>query len=325
MAIHPIWKNYPNLEKELLLTQKTMHQAVKIRNKEITQALYTFFENGGKLLRPAFFLLFTEFGEVPSNQQKYQYAAAIEILHAATLVHDDIIDDSPLRRNLPTIQSLYGKDVAVYTGDFLFTAYFQLVTQATKDYKTLEFNAKNMRRILVGELDQMHLRHNPAITVKNYLRHIKGKTAQLFQLSCVEGARFAGSSPTTQIRAYRIGHNIGMAFQILDDILDFSSTEEELQKPVLEDIQNGNYTLPLIFAMAENREAFSVLSEKKILTETDIQDIVANIHKYHGIEKAQNLAERYTNNALKEINKLPNIPAREILSTLTRSLLQRSN
>ena len=323
MAIHSIWEKFPELQQELLETQKIMNQEVTIRNKEISRALQSFFANGGKLLRPAFFLLFTKFGEVPSNKRKYQYAAAIEILHAATLVHDDIIDEAPVRRNMATIQSLYGKDIAVYTGDFLFTVYFQLVTQATRDYNVLDFNAKNMRHILIGELDQMHLRHNPNITVKEYLRHVKGKTAQLFQLSCAEGARFSGCSKIIQLRAYRIGHDIGMAFQILDDILDFTADEEVLQKPVLEDIQNGNYTLPLILAMKNNREAFDILRTNEDLSEDDVKEILANIKRYDGIKEAQSMAKRYTDSALKEINKLPNVPAKAILKEITQQLLQR--
>lgn len=325
MAIHPLWQQYPTIEKELAETQKTMLHTVKIRNKEISDVLQIFLAGGGKLLRPAFFLLFTHFGEVPSDKQKYQYAAALEILHAATLIHDDIIDESPLRRSLPSIQKTYGKDIAVYTGDFLFTIYFQLLIQATRDYKALDFNAQNMKRILIGELDQMHLRNNPAITIKQYLRHIKGKTAQLFQLSCVEGARFANTSKDIQLRALRIGYNIGMAFQILDDILDFEATEEKLKKPVLEDLKNGNYTLPLIFAMEKNRADFKILEKKQALTDEDISSIVEKVHMYDGITKSQALAERYTTNALKEIGKLPKIPEQKILETITKSLLRRND
>ena len=324
MAIHSIWEKFPELQQELLETQKIMNQEVTIRNKEISRALQSFFANGGKLLRPAFFLLFTKFGEVPSNKRKFQYAAAIEILHAATLVHDDIIDEAPIRRNMETIQSQYGKDIAVYTGDFLFTVYFQLVTQATRDYQVLDFNAKNMRHILIGELDQMHLRHNPNITVKEYLRHIKGKTAQLFQLSCAEGARFSGCSKITQLRAYRIGHDIGMAFQILDDILDFTADEAVLQKPVLEDIQNGNYTLPLILAMKNKPDAFDSLRTNHLLSDEEVKEILENIKRYNGITEAQSMAKRYTDSALKEINKLPNVSAKAILKEITQQLLQRA-
>ena len=325
MGIHPLWQQYPTIKQDLQQTQKVMTRAVTTRNKEITAALQLFFESGGKLLRPAYFLLFTRFGSKPARKQRFHYAASLEILHAATLIHDDIIDESPLRRNLPSIQQTYGKDMAVYTGDFLFTIYFQLIAQASDDLSGLAFNADNMKRILIGELDQLSLKNNPNITVKQYLQHVQGKTAQLFQFSCYEGARFAKASKRTQILAQRIGYQIGMAFQILDDVLDYSATEEALQKPVLEDIRNGNYTLPLIYAMAENREAFALLAKGDELTDEDISLLVARIHEYGGLEKAQQLAERYTQRALREINKLPNIPEKAILHELTGQLLNRQN
>ncbi len=325
MAIHPLWNKYPTMQEQLIETQKVMNKSVKIRNKEMTEALQLFFEAGGKLLRPAYFLLFSSFGQVPNNKIKYQMAASLEILHAATLIHDDIIDDSPIRRDCPSIQAAYGKDIAVYAGDFLFTVYFQLLANSSQTTEALESNALNMKRILVGELDQMHLRHNSRISIKQYLQHIKGKTAQLFQFSCYQGTQVANTSLRVQILAQRIGYQIGMAFQILDDVLDFTSTEAELHKPILEDIRNGNYTLPLIYAMAENRDAFMILEKGPELTDDDIQLVVANINRYHGLEKAQKLATRYTDKALADIAKLPDTLERQILTELTERLLNRQD
>lgn len=326
MAIHPLWDNYPKTQADLIETQRTMNQAVKIRNKEMTSALQLFFQSGGKLLRPAYFLLFTAFGnKQPKDSQRFQYAASLEVLHAATLVHDDIIDDSPVRRDLPSIQATYGKDIAVYAGDFLFTVYFQLLASASRDTDTLERNAKNMKKILVGELDQLHLKNNTKITTKQYLQHVQGKTAQLFQLSCYEGAKMGGASKRTQLIAQRIGYNIGMAFQILDDILDYTATSEELHKPVLEDIKNGNYTLPLIYAMQAAPKEFTILDKGTDLTAADIENVVALINQYDGIDQAKKLAERYTTKALSEIEKLADIPEKEILLNVTKQLLKRQD
>lgn len=326
MGIHPLWDNYPHIQSELIATQKTMNQAVKIRNKEMTAALQLFFQSGGKLLRPAYFLLFTKFGNnTPTDAKRFQYAASLEVLHAATLVHDDIIDESPVRRDLPSIQATYGKDIAVYTGDFLFTVYFQLLASASSDTDTLERNAKNMKKILVGELDQLHLKNNPNITIKQYLQHVQGKTAQLFQLSCYEGAKMGGASLRIQLIAQRIGYNIGMAFQILDDILDFTATSEELHKPVLEDIKNGNYTLPLIYAMQKAPKDFALLKKGESLSDAEIQAIVELVKIHDGISNAQTLAERYTSKALNEIGKLSDIPEKEILLAVTKKLLNRQD
>lgn len=326
MTVHPLWEMYPAVQKDLIETKRVMEKSVKIRNKEITATLQLFFGAGGKLLRPAYFLLFSKFGTIESDKKRYRMAASLEILHVATLIHDDIIDDSPVRRSMPSVQALYGKDIAVYTGDFLFTVYFHLLTNATNDLKTISLNAQSMKRILVGELDQMNLRYNTDITVKQYFQHIKGKTAQLFEFSCYEGAHYAHAPKTIQLQAKRIGYNIGMAFQIMDDILDYKSTEEDMQKPVFEDMKNGYYTLPLILAMNENRAAFLPYLEKKTdLSNQEMKEVQTLIETYKGIEKAEVIAERFTNKALTSIKKLPDIEEKEILYHVTEVLLDRNN
>ena len=326
MALHPLWEKYPSIQKELLETKKVMEKSVKIRNKDITQALQLFFEAGGKLLRPAYFLLFSRLGEEIETKKAHCMAASLEILHVATLIHDYIIDDSPMRRGMPSIQAMYGQDIAVYTGDFLFTVYFHLLATSTKSFRTIEMNANSMKRILVGELDQMNLRYNTNITMKQYFQHIKGKTAQLFEFSCYEGAHFAGCSKTTQLAAKRIGYNIGMAFQIMDDVLDYKATESNMQKPVFEDMKNGYYTLPLILAMEGNQNEFLPYLEKKTeLTNDDIKEVQQLITQYREIEKAEAIAERFTDRALSGIKKLPASQERDILFDVTSTLLNRNN
>lgn len=326
MAVHPLWDKYPDIQKELNETKKIMEKSVKIRNKEITQALQLFFDAGGKLLRPAYFLLFSKFGEEVSPKKARQMAASLEILHTATLIHDDIIDDSPMRRSLPSIQATYGQDIAVYTGDFLFTIYFQLLATSTKSFKTIEMNAYSMKRILVGELDQMNLRYNTDITVKQYFQHIKGKTAQLFEFACYEGANYSDCPKGLQLSAKRIGYNIGMAFQIMDDVLDYKAKESEMNKPVFEDMKNGYYTLPLILAMENNHDTFKPYLEKRQeLTDKELSEVHELILEAGGIEKAEAIAERFTTRALNSIQKLPNIEAKDILYDVTATLLNRRN
>lgn len=325
MNIHKIWQYYPSIAEELTKVQQVIFQNTKIRNKKIEKSLELFFHDGGKLLRPAFFLYFTHFGEETKGEKKYNLGASLEILHAATLIHDDIIDDSPLRRNLPSIQAVYGKNVAVYTGDFLFTVYFQLLAGSVNSLSALEKYAAAMKKILIGELDQMTLQYNIDVTMKEYLRYLKGKTAQLFQLSCFMGANFSKASLRTQILSQRIGHQVGMAFQIQDDILDYAGTEKELQKPVLEDVKNGIYTLPLIFALQKHREKLVPLLEKKQhLSEADMKRISDIIMSDGCLDESKKVAKNYTQKALTNISKLPDIPIRKELYQLTSDLLDRS-
>lgn len=326
MSIHPLWDQYPEIKEELLETRKVMDKVVKIRNKEITSALQLLLGSGGKLLRPAFFLLFSKFGEVESVKKTQRMAASLEILHVATLIHDDVIDDSPMRRSVPSIQAVYGKDIAVYTGDLLFTIYFHLLATSAKDSKLIELNAHSMKRVLVGELDQMNLRYNMNITTKQYFQHIKGKTAQLFEFSCLEGAYYADCPRRIQLQAKRIGYNIGMAFQIMDDILDYQATSEQMNKPVFEDLRNGYYTLPLILAMEKNRDAFiPLLSKKDELSDEELVQAHQLIIENGGIEAAEKIAGRFTDKALKGILSLPDIPERQVLYEVTEKLLRRNN
>lgn len=326
MPVHPLWEQYPNIQEELVEVKQVMEKSVKIRNKEITDVLQLFIESGGKLLRPAYFLLFSKFGESKTTKKTYRMAASLEILHIATLVHDDIIDDSPMRRSMPSIQAQYGQDVAVYTGDFLFTVYFHLLATSTTDLKTITMNAQSMKRILVGELDQMNLRHNTNITVKQYFQHIRGKTAQLFEFACYEGAHFSHASKRVQLQAKRIGYNIGMAFQIMDDILDYKASEKEMQKPVFEDMKNGYYTLPLILAMETHHDDFVPFLEKGTdLTDADMLQVQSLIEISGGIERAEKIAARFTMKALQGIQKLPEIPEKGILLDVTETLLLRKN
>lgn len=326
MSVHPLWDKYPDIQHELVETKRVMEKSVKIRNKEITEVLRMFFDAGGKLLRPAYFLLFTKFGQSSSTSRAYNMAASLEILHVATLIHDDIIDDSPVRRSMPSVQAQYGQDIAVYTGDFLFTVYFELLTKSTTDLKVISLNANSMKRILVGELDQMSLRYNTSITVKQYFQHIKGKTAQLFEFSCYQGAHFSGCSPRVQLLAKRIGYNIGMAFQIKDDILDFKSDNAEMNKPVFADMQNGYYTLPLILAMKKNRALFLPYLEKKMdLTDKQMHEVQQLIIANNGIEEAEKMEARFIKQALSGIEKLPNCEARDVLYDITQTLLVRKN
>lgn len=321
------WKQYPDLEAYLQETCSLIERLVRVRNDAIAEALVSLTRAGGKYLRPAFFFLFTSFGSKNPKTDKslIEIAASLEILHMATLIHDDIVDDSPLRRNTMTIQSQFGKDVAVYTGDFLFTIFFDLVLKTMNGSPYMAVNAKTMKKILVGELDQMQLRYQQDQKVRDYLRAISGKTAALFRLACREGAYFSGADKEVTRLAGHIGHNIGMAFQILDDILDYSANPSQFNKPVLEDLTTGVYSLPLLLALNHNPKAFQeLLSKKEKMTPEDIQEVSRLVKANQGIEEAKQLAKRFTQKALNDINQLPRTKERRILTRLTKALLKRS-
>lgn len=325
MQIHPMWEAYPELQSELIQTIELIDSRIHLRNKSIEHALVDMMNTGGKLVRPAYTLLFSTFGEDHDPNRARAFAAAIEVLHMATLIHDDVIDDSPKRRGQQTIQSKYGKDIAVYAGDYLFTVSFKLITDYSNSMKQMQINTKGMEKILMGEIDQMHLRYNQTITIRNYLTQISGKTAQLFALSCYSGALESGQNERFARNCYYIGSHIGMAFQIKDDILDYTQTTDGFGKPVLEDVRQGIYSAPLIYAMRKNKAAFKDLLEKKDqLTKEETQKIQQLVIHSGGLDEAKRLAEKYTDKALKRIDQLPDSSEKEMIRNLTLSLLDRT-
>jgi heptaprenyl diphosphate synthase len=317
------WDKYPIIRTELEDIQEIMKENVKSSEKYIEKPLLELIESGGKLLRPAFLLLGGRFGQYDKDRL-YPLAAVIELLHMATLVHDDIVDDSPLRRGNETIQSKYGKDYAVFMGDFLFCRCFSMLSN--------EYTTENMKnisnaisRICVGELRQYYLRRSQSISLKRYLKVISGKTAALFALSLYVGAS-ESKCPEKQAKTLgKIGYNVGMAFQIIDDILDYTGDEKLLGKSIKGDLKEGVYTLPLIYALQKDKSGeLRNLIYKDNIEDNDILRILDLAKEHGGIEKSRNLANLYTKKAFDQLNKLPDCEAKEILLDIINTMLKRN-
>lgn len=326
MKIHPMWETYPTLQKELGQTLNLMEKTIQLKNPTVQEAVIDMIHAGGKLLRPAYQLLFSQFGSKRDSKKAVALATSIEMLHTATLIHDDIVDLSALRRGLPTIQAKFGTDVAVYAGDYLFICCFKLLADYASSLKSIQLNSKSMEKVLTGELGQMNFRYDYTSGKEIYLENISGKTAELFALSSFVGAYESGCSKLFSNTCQTIGRNIGMAFQIVDDILDYQETAQTIGKPVLEDVKQGVYSLPLLLALEKEKEALIPLLEKRAdLTDEEAQEVYRLVHKGQGVVKAQALAEEYTNAALKGIAKLPDTPlkTKENLARLTTSILTR--
>lgn len=284
-------------------------------------------ESQGKLLRPAYFYHFSRLGQATEDTHKeiIAGAASTEALHLATLIHDDIIDESNMRRGIETVQSKHGKDVAVYTGDLLLSVYFDLLADATDFVEIIKLNTLSMKRVLLGEINQMTNAYNTDITYKDYLKSIKGKTAQLFELSCYEGAFLGQCTPEVIQESQSIGQNIGIAFQMIDDILDYTQTFEILTKPVLNDVKQGIYTLPIILGIEADEAFLPLLKKGENLSDNELNTLVALLHENNCIERAHLIAKTYVDNALTSIDKLPDHPEKEVLYSLTKQLITRTS
>lgn len=328
MEIHVMWNDYPKLKKELQKTLDLMSSSISLPNKEIENTIIEMFHSGGKLLRPAYLLLFSKLGKKSDSKKSIALAAAMETLHTATLIHDDIIDEADLRRGVTTLQTKFDKDVAVYSGDYLFIVCFKLLVQYTDSFRSIKLNTASMEKVLLGELGQMDTRYQIDITVDEYIQNISGKTAELFALSCFLGYYENGGSKRVAADCREIGKSIGLAFQIVDDILDYSQDEMSIGKPVLEDVKQGVYSLPLICALKENKDFFEpLLSKKEQMTDEDAMKVHEGVITFNGVEKAYELADFYTEQALRLIQTLPNNKenTKQTIYDITKNILTREN
>ncbi len=308
---------------DLIAVDKYIKESLKSSHRVLSEAVSQLVNAGGKRLRPALLLLAGHLGKY-DREHLVPMAASVEILHMATLVHDDIIDESKLRRGKPTVQSRWGKDIAVFTGDFLFAKSFLLVAQKIS-HKNMQNIAKAVQAICKGEIDQYETRYMEEISINRYLKRIARKTALLFALSCRVGAEESDCSKKVVSSVTNFGKAFGMAFQITDDLLDFQGEEEKVGKPLLNDFVQGVYTLPVIFALQnkEYREEVSSLINKKDLTGEEIKGLVELIKKSGGLEYSKGLAKRYIARARKSLDKIPEGSARDSLERLLNELIER--
>lgn len=322
------WQKYPLIKEHLSQVDACIQATIQTPYTALQDALVQMANNGGKYLRPSLLILSAQIVSKKNSvsERIIKLASSIEILHMASLIHDDIIDDSDERRGAVSIQAHFGKDTAVYAGDLLFTHFFDLMLQTINESHYLFENAYTMRHILNGELGQMAERFNPNQTLANYLTNVKGKTAALFRLAAEEGAHFAqGDEHSTKIMA-NFGENLGIAFQMVDDILDYAGGKR-LNKPTLEDLATGVYSLPLLLALNKNdlrAELIPLLAKKRQLTASEMQQIQSIILQANIIDDSRKLARQYTDKALADLKKLPASPASKLLSTMTKKLVNRT-
>jgi heptaprenyl diphosphate synthase len=250
------WNDYPEIKEKLIYVKNNMLEKSKSSEKYLDRSFEYLYSTGGKMLRPAFLIIGSLFIKEKLDEKKEKLikdlASAIEMLHNATLVHDDIIDDSFLRRGKEAIHSKYSKEYAVYMGDYLFSESFLMLSNYDIPRDIIKHLAQGISTVCKAEMLQNHYRYDSKVSVEDYLKVISGKTAALFGISLSVGANQAGIDEDKTNKLYEIGNNIGIAFQITDDILDFTSNEQTLGKEVKSDIIKGYYTLPLLLAFQSN-------------------------------------------------------------------------
>lgn len=271
---------------------------------------------GGKRIRPMLIIIAACFGQYV-REKILPVAAAIETLHTATLVHDDIIDNAPTRRGNPSLLARNGVNMAVYTGDYLLAKSLVLLAESGLPVDKLKEMGRAVEAICLGEVDQYLGRHRLA-NPREYLKRIMRKTGILLAASCALGA-YAGGCTEEQVKLLgRFGLYFGTAYQIRDDLLDLESTDAgdpRVGKPIINDLKEGIATIPVILA-ARRDESFRNQVLGFLEGVGDIRSIVGGVIKVGGNEEARKLRDRYLAKCLRFLDKLPPQPAKEALEDL---------
>lgn len=258
-------------------------------------------ESKGKFIRAVSVLICAEDKDGLIHPNAIKVAASIEILHLATLVHDDVIDNADLRRGDVTLQKKYGRKTAVICGDYLFCVALNLASNITDKEDYLDVDMPNyMGKICLGELNQHLNNGNLNLSMYQYLKIISGKTAALFEASFFAGAIFAGCKEAECKKYKQLGHYIGMIFQLIDDCIDFENTVDEAKKPVQSDYEQGVITLPLIKAFEDVTDLKEKASSEQ-MTRKDINEAVA---KAGGLSFTHRLVKNYHSKSMKIIREL---------------------
>lgn len=316
-----LWTKYPEINDELKKAVQIIEKNARCRDKVIEESILELLHSGGKMLRPSFVILASKFGEYDGEKAR-ALAAVVEMFHMATLVHDDIIDEATLRRGKETIQSKYGKNYAVYIGDYLFCICFKILA-TVGSLHSIKMDTMSMSRICMSEIDQLNSRFDKEVSVKKYLKRAAGKTAELFSLSLYIGAAESGCKDKLSRLFWQIGHNIGMAFQIIDDILDYTGSDEGIGKNSANDLKQGIYTLPLILALKDKPKDLVEVLAKDSYSREDVHQVISLVNDCGGVKKASEIAKKYTDKAYKQIKSLPENQYKNILLEVTKSLLDR--
>jgi heptaprenyl diphosphate synthase len=326
------WKASPALEHRLERVLDIIARTIDDPGLPIRDAVAAVTEPGGKLLRPALLIIGSEFGHAADPEGIERLAAAVEVLHVATLVHDDIIDEAPIRRGRPSLHSSIGVKEAVLAGDWLFSRCFLLAAESAGSERARGL-ARLIAAICSAEITQDAGKFGYSAGPRGYFRTIAGKTAALFSLALYAGASEAKAGKRTEQSLRRAGYSIGMAFQVMDDILDFESSADIVRKPVGWDIAEGLCTLPLIYALRTDEPAMRAALERVVAGQEGGDEAergaaaalaAARVVELGGIDRAREDARRFTSRALGEIAGLPPLPARAELADLAERLLGRA-
>jgi heptaprenyl diphosphate synthase len=306
---------YARKKKDISAIEKELERSIYIDHAMLRETSVHLLKAGGKRIRPVFVLLAGEFGTYDLERMKH-VAVPMELIHMSSLVHDDVIDDAHTRRGQLTVRSKWDNRVAMYTGDYIFARALEIITKIS-DPTVHQIMSRAIVQMVIGEMEQIRFFFHTEQTIRDYMLRIKRKTALLIAISCQLGALASGVPERLANRLYAFGYNVGMAFQIRDDILDLCGTEKELGKPPGSDLKQGNITLPVLYALQRPELRDGILRELKRIQEldgqTDVTALIETIRRSGGIELADKLSGRFIDKAISALADLPDVQAKQDL------------
>ena len=289
----------------------------------VAQVSHYIIAAGGKRLRPALVLLMC--GALGyRGEQRLNLAAVVEFIHTATLLHDDVVDGSTLRRGRSTANEVFGNPASVLVGDFLYSRAFQMMVEAG-DMRIMRTLAEATNVIAEGEVLQLMNMHDAALSEEGYLRVIRSKTAKLFEASARLAALLAQSSPAVEQHCADYGQALGTAFQVIDDVLDYDGDVSEMGKNLGDDLREGKVTLPLIIAMRRGTDAERATIRRAIETGDigQMAQIIAIVQHTGALQATRDAAAAEAQRALDALQTVPQNPYSNALEQLASQLLAR--
>lgn len=303
------------------LIQQNLHSEVPL----IRQLGQHIINSGGKRLRPILLVLSSKLFGYQGNQH-HQLAVIIEFIHTATLLHDDVVDASLLRRGKATANQCWGNEASVLVGDFVYSRAFQMMVDLGS-MPIMRILADTTNTIACGEVEQLTLNHNPATDEATCLRVIHNKTARLFEAAAQLGALLSGGSEQAASDMARYGAHLGVAFQLIDDVLDYSACAGTLGKNICDDLSEGKPTIPLLYAMHHGSRAQAQHIRRIIETggSTASETIQAAVRDSGALEYTAALADKQVQLACQALARLPASPCLDALYQMTQFALRRDN
>jgi octaprenyl-diphosphate synthase len=287
-------------------------------------------ESGGKRLRPSLLLLASKLIGGPGRtcESAIHLGAVVEIVHAATLVHDDVIDDARTRRGRPSANAQWGNHTSVLAGDWLYMEAFQVALRE-RNFHVLDLLIGLTQMMVEGELLQLERIGRIEVTEADCMELVDRKTACLFSVCAKLGALVAGADSQTEERLGDFAWNLGMAFQLVDDLLDFTSREKVLGKPVGNDLREGKVTLPLVYALeqatGEERRRVETILRDRNYDRVPFPQILAMVERYQGIARVKERAQAFTEKARGIIGEFPESAYQRALYSVTELITERDH